>query len=304
MDIKAIKEAIKGPVPSISTPFTPNGEIDWAAVDRIIEFLLAGGAKSLLLTNGDSLMTVLTDKELEQLVKRVIRDVSGKALVLAGGKAWCTKQTLEYMQFIKETGADVGLPMIPDWAQSAGTDEMFSVIEASGRILPTMALTNLCSNRGIPMNVFQRLKDNHTSGFAGVKDDMTGPYGRRLADLLGGQYAFLSGGRAENHLDVAPYGADGYLSIFLRIKPEKAWQYWNTWLSGNLDGCARWIMRYESAFMDFVTQNGLHFDLVLHAIMEIEGLCGRWRRAPYRSATDEEMDKIRAFWNGLVGCKS
>ena len=131
MDIKAIKEAIKGPVPSISTPFTPNGEIDWAAVDRIIEFLLAGGAKSLLLTNGDSLMTVLTDKELEQLVKRVIRDVSGKALVLAGGKAWCTKQTLEYMQFIKETGADVGLPMIPDWAQSAGTDEMFSVIEAS-----------------------------------------------------------------------------------------------------------------------------------------------------------------------------
>ena len=301
MDIKAIKAGISGPIPSISTPFTQDGEIEWASVDRIVEFLLSSGAKSLLLTNGDSLMTVLTDRELEQLVKRVICMVNGKALVLAGGKAWCTKQTLEYMRFVRETGADVGLPMIPDWAQSAGADEMFSLIEASGRILPTMALTNLCSNRGIPMSVFQRLIDEQTPGFAGVKDDMTGLYGRRLAALLGGKYAFLSGGRAESHLDAAPYGVDGYLSIFMRIKPEKAWQYWNNWLSGDLDACASWIMRYETPFMDFVAQSGLHFDLVIHAIMEIEGLCGRWRRAPYRSATDEEMDKIRAFWNELVG---
>ena len=300
LDIITVKEAISGPVPSFSTPFTRDGEIDWPGVDRTIDFLIASGAKSLLLTNGDSLLTVLSDRESELLLKRIVCGVKGKALVLAGGKAWCTKQTLEYMRFARETGADIGLPMIPDWAQSAGADEMFSLLEASGRILPTMALTNLCSNRGIPASVFQRLIIEHTPGFVGVKDDMTGSYGRRLAALLGGQYAFLSGGRAENHLDVAPYGADGYLSIFMRVKPEKAWQYWNLWQSGDLDGCARWIMRYEVPFMDFVSQSGLHFDLVIHAIMEIEGICGRWRRSPYRSATDEDMEKIRSFWNRLV----
>ena len=301
MDLKAIKEAISGPVPSISTPFTQDGEIDWASVDRIIEFLLAGGAKSLLLTNGDSLMTVLTDKELELLLKRIVDRAKGKALILAGGKAWCTKQTTEYMRFARQAGADVGLPMIPDWAQSAGTEEITALLEASGRILPVMALTNLCSNRGIPMAVFQRLIDRQAPGFAGVKDDMTGSYGRRLAALLGGKYAFLSGGRAENHLDVAPYGADGYLSIFMRIKPEKAWEYWGAWQSGDLDGCTRWIRRYEVPFMDFAADNGLHFDLVIHAIMEIEGLSKRWRRAPYRSATDKEMEKIKAFWSDLIG---
>ena len=38
---------------------------------------------------------------LEQLVERVVRRVNRRALVLAGGKAWCTKQTLEYMRFIR-----------------------------------------------------------------------------------------------------------------------------------------------------------------------------------------------------------
>ena len=129
LDIITVKEAISGPVPSFSTPFTRDGEIDWPGVDRTVDFLIASGAKSLLLTNGDSLLTVLSDRESELLLKRIVCGVKGKALVLAGGKAWCTKQTLEYMRFARETGADIGLPMIPDWAQSAGADEMFSLLD-------------------------------------------------------------------------------------------------------------------------------------------------------------------------------
>ena len=297
MDILAIKEAISCPVPSISTPFTRDGQIDWEAVDRIVDFLLSNGAKSLLLTCGDSLMTILTDREMCEIAKRVIDRTAGRAMVLCGGKAWCTSQVLEYMRYVRDAGADVGLPLIVDWAQSSGVEEMTELLKASGKIIPSLAMTNM--GRGLPLEVFRNLIDSKAEGFAGAKDDMCGPYGRRLAALLGGRYAFLSGGRAENHLDVAPYGADGYLSIYMRFKPEWAWKYWKLYKAGDMAGCAKWIMRYEVPFMDFVTSTGMCFDLVIHALMEIEGLCGRWRRAPYASATEAQMEKIRAFWTDL-----
>ena len=57
--IAEIKAAINCPIPSISTPFLENGDIDWAGVDRIVDFEIENGAKSLLITNGDSLLTIL-----------------------------------------------------------------------------------------------------------------------------------------------------------------------------------------------------------------------------------------------------
>ena len=61
--ISEIKAAIDCPVPSISTPFLENGDIDWRSLDRIVDFLIENGAKALLVTNGDSLLSVLTDQE-------------------------------------------------------------------------------------------------------------------------------------------------------------------------------------------------------------------------------------------------
>jgi hypothetical protein len=41
------------------------------------------------------------------------------------------------------------------------------------------------------------------------------------------------------------------------------------------------------------------FDAMFHATQEIFGIGGRWRRTPYHSFTDEQMERLRAFYNGL-----
>jgi hypothetical protein len=34
------------------------------------------------------------------------------------------------------------------------------------------------------------------------------------------------------------------------------------------------------------------FDAAMHGAMELLGLCGRWRRKPYYSLSDAEMDRL------------
>ena len=120
--ISEIKAAIDCPVPSISTPFRENGDIDWRSLDRIVDFLIENGAKALLVTNGDSLLSVLTDQETAELSRRVVKAAKGRALIMSGGKPWGGPQTLEFADFLREIGSDVYLPMIPDWAQSTSSD--------------------------------------------------------------------------------------------------------------------------------------------------------------------------------------
>ena len=42
-----------------------------------------------------------------------------------------------------------------------------------------------------------------------------------------------------------------------------------------------------------------NFDAMFHATQEIFGIGGRWRRVPYHSFTDEQMERLRAFYDGL-----
>ena len=298
--ISEIKAAIDCPVPSISTPFLENGDIDWRSLDRIVDFLIENGAKALLVTNGDSLLSVLTDQETAELNRRVIKAAKGRALIMAGGKPWGGAQALEFAGFLREIGSDVYLPMIPDWAQSTSSDQCADLLRKAGQIMPVMALTNLGNGRGIPLSVFSKLIEEGAHGFMGVKDDMCGPYGRRLAALLDGRYAFLSGGRAENHLDVAPYRPDGYLSIFMRFLPNLAWGYWKRYCAGDYHACARWIMRYEVRFMDFIAKEGIQFDMAIHALMSRAGLCEKWRRMPYESADDAQEEALARLWEELT----
>jgi len=68
-----VRRALSGPWPSIRTPFTRQGEIDYDAVRRNVDFVIAAKAKAVVLTHGDSLFSVLSDEEIAQLTKVVVQ---------------------------------------------------------------------------------------------------------------------------------------------------------------------------------------------------------------------------------------
>jgi hypothetical protein len=44
------------------------------------------------------------------------------------------------------------------------------------------------------------------------------------------------------------------------------------------------------------------FDVGIHAALEIFGIAERWRPHPYRSASDEDMTRLRAFFRENALC--
>jgi dihydrodipicolinate synthase/N-acetylneuraminate lyase len=294
-DLGAVKEALAGPVPSVVTPFNKDGSVSFEGLRGVVAFLIEKArAKTLLLTHGDSLFSIIDDDEVEEITSCVVKEAAGRAMVIACGKLWGTGKMLRFAEFCAGTGADLFIPFPPDWAHSLDTGLLYEYYAQAAKIMPVMILSNLGTGRGVPLEVYEKLIKNGDS-FVAVKDDMPPPYGRRLAALLDRRFGFLSGGRMENHLDVAPYGADGYLPAFNRFDPRPDDAYWDAYTSGDPARCARIINRLEVPFFDLCTEIPVHFSALISACMELYGICPRWRRPPYSSASDKDMERIADF---------
>jgi 4-hydroxy-tetrahydrodipicolinate synthase len=300
LDAAEAKELLTGPVPSFCTPFLEDGAIDYKGVGGIVDFLVSAGARTILLTFGDSLLSLLSDQEVGAVTRAVLSETAGRAAVIACGKQWWLGQALEFAAFCRDAGADILIPISPDWAQSAGEEGMIRLYRGCGAIMPVMALTSLMSGRGIPLAVFRRLLEED-SGFVAIKDDMPPPYGRRLCALVKGRWPVLSGGCMENHLDVAPYGSDGYLPVFTRFAPAVDEAYWRCYQQGDLAGCAGLVARYEEPFFALCETHGISFSCAIQGMMHLTGQCGPWRRMPYTSAMPEQLEILAGFLKCLPG---
>jgi dihydrodipicolinate synthase/N-acetylneuraminate lyase len=120
-----------------------------------------------------------------------------------------------------------------------------------------------------------------------------------MAELTHERWAVLSGGQKQNHLDLHPYGCDGYMSTYQHFRPEIANAYWAAILAGDLPAAARIVRNFDVPWFAFAETIDGGFDAMYHGAQEVFGIAGRWRRPPYHSLDDAEMERLRAFFAGL-----
>ncbi|HPO17433.1 MAG TPA: dihydrodipicolinate synthase family protein [Candidatus Hydrogenedentes bacterium] len=298
-DPAAIRAALTGPVASISTPFTRDGDIDFSALRTIIDFVIAGGSRTLLLTYGDSLYSLLTDDEVAQITRAVAKHATGRALVVAADRIWATPKAVAFAQYARGVGADVLMVLPPDWAQSCTLESLIEHYAVVAREIPVMAVTNYLGQRTVDFSIELMQRLSAMPGMVAVKDDLCGDFARRLGQTLYGKLALVSGGQKKNHMDMHPHGCDGYLSTFMRFYPEIAHKYWKAIETNDLSAAQAIIREYDVPLFDFILSAQGSFDAAIHGILELFGIAGRWRRKPYHSCTDAEMDQLATLLGGL-----
>jgi dihydrodipicolinate synthase/N-acetylneuraminate lyase len=296
MNREAIRERLRGPIPSVRTPFTREGAIDFPGLRRIVESLLDNGALALLLTYGDSLYSLLTDDEVVEVTQAVIEAAEGRALVVAADRGWATPKCVEFAAFCREAGADALMAMPPDWGASCTPETLTAHYAAAAQEIPVMLVSNVFVPRGLAFAIetIERVRDSVTNVVA-IKDDWCEEFGRRLGGLVLGRWAVLAGGQKQYHLNALPYGCDGYLSTFLTFHPALTWGYWEAVTRGDLMTAAAIIRDYDRPFFDYLLGLPGGFDAGLRGILELAGLAERWRRPPYYSLSDAEMADLAAF---------
>ena len=297
MNRSEAREALTGPFPSVSTVFLEDGSIDFDGMRNLAEFFIGAGSKTLLLTYGDSLMSALTDEEVAQVLKAVVEQAAGRAYVVASDRQWATPKEVAFARHAREVGADMMVVLPPDWASSCTIETMVDHYAAVAEEIPLMVVTAAFPARGADfgLEVLARLIDR-TEGMVAIKDDFCGAFGRKAALRFSDRVAFASGGLKQNFLDAWPYGAHGYLSTFMRFKPEIAWRFWRAIESKDLPAARDIIGVYDMPYFDLVGKFPGGFDAGIHASYEIFGLAKRWRRPPYYSLNDEETETLAVFF--------
>jgi 4-hydroxy-tetrahydrodipicolinate synthase len=292
-----VRAALSGPWPSIRTPFTRQGDIDFDSLRKQIDFYISEAkAKAVVLTWGDSLFSILTETEIAQIAKVVVEHVNRRAFVVAATGTWWTGKAVEFAKYCAEIRADMLMVLPPDWAASTTIDTLVAHYRAVSEHIPVMLVTNYLGARGVnfALDLCKRLF-REAPGVMAVKDDVCGEFICKLCVLAHDHWAMSAGGMKKNHLLMLPYGADGYLSSFLTFKPEIAWRYWKAVESGNLQAAGQVVRDYDMPLFDYILKSEGSFDAAIHGIDELFGLGKRYRRPPYYSLNDKQLEDLAEY---------
>lgn len=292
-----LRARLTGPIPSLKTPFHQDGSVDFKGLRNLIDCNLAHGAKALMLTAGDSHYVALTEKEIAEVTKVTVEHTAGRALVIAADRYYHTTQAIEFARFAKDVGADVLMVMPPDWGGSSTPQSFAEHYWTVAEVMPVMLVSNVFISRGAKFGLeTMKLVLEATDNVVAIKDDMCGEFARKMSLLVQDRWAVISGGQKQNHLNNHPYGCDGYLSTFITFQPRLTHTYWAAVTSNNTAEVRRIIRDFDNPFFELVLGLPGGFNAGIQAMLELKGIAKRWRRKPYHSLSDRELE---TFAQGL-----
>jgi len=292
-----MKNILRNPIPSFSTPFHEDGEIDFNAVKKMIDFYAESGFKSIMLTAGDSHYLALSDDEIKTLTQKICEYNNGRMLVIAADRYHNTRDAVKMAEYNKSVGADIQMVIPPDWAKSCSPESMAEHYARIADVMPVMIVTNIFIPRGEKFAldcIDKSLKLN--KNIIAVKDDMCGIFARRLTARFSKEVAVIAGGQKQNHMNMHPYGKTGYLSTYARFYPQIAHEYWGKILKNDLHGATKIIEEFDVPFFNLIGSFAGGFDSGIHGALEIFGLAKRFRRKPYLTISDSEMKQLKDFF--------
>lgn len=287
-----IRARIAGPVCSFPTPFTRHGAIDERAARHIIDVAIAGGSDIIMLTLGDSLFTILTDDEVACLTRLVVEHVAGRALVVAADRMWWTGKAIEFAQDCRDWGVDILMIRPPDWGGSPSSASLAAHYAAVAAVMPVMLV-------GMPPLRTLEILANTAPHVVAFKEDLDLPYAFQVSRQYGDRWPMIAGGGKARSLMLWPAGVQASLSIYIRLAPEVTRAYWKALRGSNLEEARRIIETYDQPLfrMGDTFPGGL--DGLIHSAMELFGIAPRWRRPPYVSAEEADLERLRSFFQGV-----
>ncbi|MEV5609353.1 dihydrodipicolinate synthase family protein [Streptomyces sp. NPDC052225] len=142
---------LRGVVPPLLTPLTPDGEVDVASVRRLVEHLIGAGVHGLFLLGSSGEAAYLTDARRRTALETAVDAAAGRVPVLAGVIETTTARVLDRAQDAVKAGADALVATAPFYTRThpAEIADHFRRLRA-GADLPLFAYD-------IPMAVHSKL---------------------------------------------------------------------------------------------------------------------------------------------------
>lgn len=161
---------LRGVIPAIVTPFTPEDNIDEDGLGQITEFVIKGGVHAIMTTGGTGEFPHLSREERFTVTRAVVEVASGRVPVIAGTAACSTRETLVLTEDAAKAGAQAAIVVSPYYfgLPDRGLYEHFEAI-ASANVLPVVLYDNpTYTGNSLSPRLIAELSE--VSGIIGLKE--------------------------------------------------------------------------------------------------------------------------------------
>ncbi len=230
----------KGAGVAIVTPMKPDGEVNYEAFAKLIEFQISNNTDAIICgTTGEA--STLTHEEHIECIRFCVQQVAKRVPVIAGTGSNCTQTAIYLSQEAQKAGADGLLVVTPYYnkATQKGLKEHFKLIAQAVEI--PMILYNIPGRTGgvnlLPETIVSLCEEE--ANIVGVKDatDNFIQYAKLMA-LAKGKVDVYSG----NDNQIVPFlslGAKGVISVLSNIAPQQTHDICAKYFEGKVEESAR-----------------------------------------------------------------
>lgn len=101
-----LADRLRGVIPPVVTPFTPDGGIDHGSLERVVERLIDAGVDGIFALGSTAEVGYLTDGQRVEVVERIVSTVGDRVPVLAGAIEITAGRVAERARDLEQAGVD------------------------------------------------------------------------------------------------------------------------------------------------------------------------------------------------------
>lgn len=282
---------ITGSIVALVTPMQDDGAIDWATLEKLIEYHIQAGTSALVIAGTTGESATLTVPEHCEIIRFAVEQSGGRMPIIAGTGSNSTHEAIELTVAAAEVGADASLLVTPYYNRPTqeGLYQHFCAVAESVNI--PIILYNVPGRTGCDLSNDTVLRLSKVDNIVALKD-ATGDVARGAALIgqLPDTFAVYSGDDP-TALSLMRHGAKGNISVTANVAAEAMAALCRYALAGDFDAAQR---------IDDQLQ-GLNKALFLEPnpipvkwAMAEQGMMGGTLRLPLVVLSDEYHESVRA----------
>ena len=290
----------KGIATALITPFKANGEVDYDAYGRLIDWQIECGIDALVSCGTTGEGPTLTDEEHREVIRYCVERTAGRVPVIAGTGSNDTAYAIDLTRFSCDVGADAMLVVTPYYnkATQRGLIESFTAIaDASTKPL---ILYNVPSRTGCGITpatyaaladhpMIQAIKEAN-GNISSIVETMS---------LVQGKLDMYSG-NDDQIVPILSMGGAGCISVLSNIMPAQTCEITRKYFAGDVAGAAQLQMKYLKLI------NALFCEvnpIPVKAACAAMGFCEDILRLPLTCMEDANREKLLGLMRqeGLIG---
>ena len=282
----------KGLGVALVTPFMENGAIDFAAVAKIVDNLIAGGVEYILVLGTTGETPTLSTDERKALIRFVRDRVAGRVKLMVGVGGNCTHDVVKTLRTWDLRGYDAVLSVNPYYNKpnQEGLYQHFKAI-AEASPLPVM-LYNIPGRTGVNMapETIARLATD-CDNIIGVKEASGNlEQMEQIKAITPSDFLLISGDDGLT-VEVVKRGGVGVISVLANAYPAETKEVVSLALDGNTEEAEQKLKALDGIISSLFEEGN---PVGVKTVLYLKGVCTNTMRLPLVSGSEALQAKLKS----------